>query len=66
MSDGIKTNITSNSTGYSGASLTKPSLTIIRANSDNSGEYICYAFNVVGRGMSNSINITVFGSKYEY
>ncbi|CAC5425775.1 HMCN [Mytilus coruscus] len=63
ISNGIKTNITSYSPGYSGATLTNPSLTIFRANSDDSGEYICYALNVAGRGMSNSINITVFGKE---
>lgn len=66
ISNGIKTNITSYRPEFSDAALTNLSLTIFRAKSDDSGEYICYALNVAGTGTSNSINITVFGSKLYY
>lgn len=64
ITNGSKTNITYNSLGFDGATLNRPSLTILKAKPADNGEYICNALNEAGHGWSNSITITVFGSKF--
>ncbi|XP_063406022.1 hemicentin-1-like [Mytilus trossulus] len=57
------TNITSESLGFDGITLTRPSLKILKANAADSGDYICNALNLAGHGRSNSIKLTVLGNE---
>lgn len=40
------------------------SLTIFKAEMSDSGEYICYAENLLGTGKSNLTNVKVVGGKH--
>ncbi|VDI13642.1 Hypothetical predicted protein, partial [Mytilus galloprovincialis] len=59
--NGTTMNITSTSRGFDGARITRPSLTLLKADPSDSGQYICFAVNIAGIGHSNSINLTVIG-----
>lgn len=63
MFNGTISNITTGRPGIDGAGITKPSLTILKADPSDSGQYACYAMNIAGTGQSNFINVTVFGGK---
>lgn len=63
MFNGTIANITSGRPGINGAGITRPSLTILKADPYDSGQYACYAMNIAGTGQSNFINVTVFGGK---
>lgn len=63
--DGIKTNITSATSGIDGITISKPSLKIKETNESDSGIYICYAANVVGLAHSENITLTVEGSMFD-
>lgn len=63
MFNGTIENITSDNHGIAGATIPRPSLTILKANPADSGQYACCAVNIAGTGQSNFINVTVFGGK---
>ncbi|XP_052080325.1 hemicentin-1-like isoform X2 [Mytilus californianus] len=54
-------NITSDSPGVYGSTVTNPSLTILQVSSEESGQYICFAVNIVGTGKSVPTTLTVLG-----
>ncbi|XP_052080328.1 hemicentin-1-like isoform X4 [Mytilus californianus] len=54
-------NITSDSPGVYGSTVTDPSLTILQVTLEGSGQYICFAVNVVGTGKSEPTTLAVFG-----
>ncbi|XP_076087710.1 hemicentin-1-like [Mytilus galloprovincialis] len=54
-------NITSDSPGVYGSKVTDPSLTILHVTADDSGDYICFAVNIVGTGNSEPTSLTVLG-----
>ncbi|VDI76426.1 Hypothetical predicted protein, partial [Mytilus galloprovincialis] len=63
MFNGTIENITSDNHGIAGATISRPSLTIVKANPSHSGQYACCAVNIAGTGQSNFINVTVFGEE---
>ncbi|XP_052080330.1 hemicentin-1-like isoform X6 [Mytilus californianus] len=54
-------NITSDSPGVYGSTVTDPSLTILQVSWNESGQYICFAVNIVGNGKSESTVLIVLG-----
>ncbi|XP_071150530.1 hemicentin-1-like [Mytilus edulis] len=54
-------NITSDSPGVYGSKVTDPSLTILHVTAEDSGDYICFAVNIVGTGNSEPTSLTVLG-----
>ena len=54
-------NITSDSPGVYGSKVTDPSLTILHVTTEDSGDYICFAVNIVGTGNSEPTSLTVLG-----
>lgn len=55
-------NITSSSPNVLyGATITEPTLTIRRVTTEDSGQYICVAVNIVGTGKSQPTILTVLG-----
>ncbi|XP_063404714.1 triple functional domain protein-like [Mytilus trossulus] len=63
-SHGTVMNITSSSTNVYGATVTKPSLTITHVTTDDEGQYICLAVNIVGTGKSNPTSVKVLGKMF--
>lgn len=59
--DGTVSNITSDSPGVYGSTVTDPSLTLLQVTSWDSGHYICFAVNIVGTGESEPIILAVLG-----
>ncbi|XP_033758139.1 hemicentin-1-like [Pecten maximus] len=58
----VYTTLTMGTGAYSGSTTSSPTLTVLNANSDDSGSYICKASNSVGTGQSNVVTLTVSGS----
>ncbi|XP_060078232.1 hemicentin-1-like, partial [Ylistrum balloti] len=58
----VYTTLTTGTGAYSGATTSSPTLTVLNANSDDSGSYICMASNSVGTGQSSVVTLTVSGS----
>ncbi|XP_071148708.1 hemicentin-1-like [Mytilus edulis] len=56
-------NITSDSPGVYGSKVTDPSLTILHVTAEDSGDYICFAVNIVGTGNSEPTSLTVLGEQ---
>ncbi|CAC5383739.1 HMCN [Mytilus coruscus] len=56
-------NITSDSPGVYGSTVTYPSLTILQVTSEDSGHYICFAVNIVGTGKSQPTSLTILGEQ---
>ncbi|CAG2188581.1 unnamed protein product [Mytilus edulis] len=54
-------NITSDSPGVYGSKVTDPSLSILHVTAEDSGDYICFAVNIVGTGNSEPTSLTVLG-----
>jgi hypothetical protein len=64
ISNGVTQTITvTNNNKYSGSSVTTPSLTIFNTDSNDEGDYICFATNSVGTGQSSRGTLDVTGSK---
>lgn len=63
ISNGTTINITSNSPGITGITISTPSITILKATPSNSGQYMCFAVNIAGIGQSISINLNVVGGR---
>ena len=66
VSNELKTNITSETSGIDGATVISPSLTILRTVTSDSGLYTCCAVNAVGIGCSNTTQLTVIGGEFTY
>ncbi|XP_021345496.1 hemicentin-1-like, partial [Mizuhopecten yessoensis] len=54
--------ITIDGVNYSGSTVNSPSLTVLNANTADSGTYTCFATNSVGNGQSSATTLTVTGS----
>ncbi|XP_021354709.1 cell adhesion molecule 3-like, partial [Mizuhopecten yessoensis] len=53
--------ITIDGVNYSGSTVNSPSLTVLNANTADSGTYTCFATNSVGTGQSSATTLTVSG-----
>ncbi|XP_021339670.1 peroxidasin-like, partial [Mizuhopecten yessoensis] len=53
--------VTIDNVNFSGATVSSPSLTVISADSSDSGSYTCFATNSVGTGQSGTTTLTVSG-----
>lgn len=53
-----------NTTKYSGSTVSNPSLTISNVDQNDETYYICYATNTVGTGQSQQTYVDVIGSMY--
>ncbi|OWF41783.1 basement membrane-specific heparan sulfate proteoglycan core protein-like [Mizuhopecten yessoensis] len=62
--NGITQNITIDGVNYSGSTVNSPSLTVLHANTGDSGTYTCFATNSLGTGQSSQTTLTVTGSKF--
>ncbi|XP_069115359.1 hemicentin-1-like isoform X2 [Argopecten irradians] len=62
IQNGVTASVTVDSVNFSGATTSNPSLTVINANSADSGTYTCFAVNSVGTGQSSQISLTVTGN----
>ena len=66
FNNGASTNTitqSSNATKYTGTTTTTPSITITNLSSTDVGTYTCTATNTGGTGISNTISLSVTGSK---
>ncbi|CAG2184533.1 unnamed protein product [Mytilus edulis] len=61
ISNETVSNITSDSPGVYGSTVTNPSLTIQYVTTKDSGQYICYGQNIVGIGRSEPATLTILG-----
>lgn len=52
-------NITSETPGMYGATMTEPSLTLLEITTSDAGQYTCFAVNIVGTGQSESTTLIV-------
>ncbi|XP_060068235.1 hemicentin-1-like [Ylistrum balloti] len=59
---GVTSTITIDNVNFSGASVGTPSLTVLNADSSDSGLYICFATNSAGTGQSAQTQLTVSGA----
>ncbi|XP_069133471.1 serine-rich adhesin for platelets-like isoform X3 [Argopecten irradians] len=57
--NGVSTTLTIDNINYSGATVSSPSLTVINADSNDSGFYTCFATNTAGTGQSSQTQLTV-------
>ncbi|XP_033751333.1 hemicentin-1-like isoform X17 [Pecten maximus] len=60
--NGVSTSLTIDNVNYSGSSVSSPSLTVINADSNDSGIYTCFATNSAGTGQSSQTQLTVSGA----
>ncbi|XP_021370011.1 hemicentin-1-like [Mizuhopecten yessoensis] len=58
----VYTTLTMGTGAYSGSTTSSPTLTVLSANSDDAGSYLCKASNSVGTGQSSVVTLTVSGS----
>lgn len=61
---GTSTNIDmTNTNKYGGSSVNNPSLFISKVDTNDEGDYVCWATNAVGTAQSSSTNLKISGSK---
>ncbi|XP_071150580.1 hemicentin-1-like [Mytilus edulis] len=63
LSNGTVSNISSTSPNIEGAMTSQPRLTFKRVTTEDTGQYICFAVNIIGSGQSEPTNLTVLGGE---
>ncbi|XP_069115364.1 lachesin-like [Argopecten irradians] len=64
MSSGAVITLDVDGDKYEGGTISSPTLIINNVNSEDEGNYVCYAVNSIGISESGTITLSVIGSKY--